>query len=201
MGTTGATSPPSRTTVASLGPMSSSRTRGLVAIAALACSIAAAAADGNLLDVAHNKGLFALGINVGRAGLDEALADPDADITLFGPTDAAFVSSALDAVGELFDGDSYELPGLQQTLLYHAVKGIYTSSDLSDGQSLETLEGAELKVRVDDSGVYVNDARVVEADIAATNGMLHIIDQVLEPPTTVLDVASNAGLNNLLAAV
>lgn len=71
---------------------------------------------------------------------------------------------------------------LTQVLLYHVVSGELFSSDLSDGDKINTLEGNSVTVSVG-MGVMINDANVVTADVEATNGVVHIIDAVLIPPT------------------
>ncbi|MFQ3647230.1 MAG: ABC transporter substrate-binding protein [Anaerolineae bacterium] len=111
----------------------------------------------------------------------EALADPDSNITVFAPTDAAFLA-AIEALG----GDAAALLAdtelLTNVLLYHVVEGSVFSSDLST-MMVPTLLGPELSIEVTESGVTVNGANVVVADIEASNGVIHVIDAVLLPPT------------------
>ena len=68
-------------------------------------------------------------------------------------------------------------------MLYHVVEGQILSGDLEEGtQTVTTLQGAELEVEVSDEGVMVGEAQVVEADVEAANGVIHVIDGVLMPP-------------------
>jgi uncharacterized surface protein with fasciclin (FAS1) repeats len=73
------------------------------------------------------------------------------------------------------------LESLTAILLYHVVDGAVYSSDLTDGDTV-TLEGSSVTTLITSDGVTVNEANVTTADIAATNGVIHVIDQVLIPP-------------------
>ena len=121
--------------------------------------------------------------------------------TVFAPTDDAFLAlaGALDATAE----DLLALPELADILLYHVVGGTALSSDLADGQTIATLNGAEVTVTINDEGIFINDAQVTVADIVADNGIVHVIDAVLIPPVptnTVVDVIVNSDVHNLLEA-
>lgn len=71
---------------------------------------------------------------------------------------------------------------LSDILLYHVVPGVLFSSDLTDDMEAETAQGGTVTFGVEESGVTVNDASVVVADIEASNGIIHVIDQVILPP-------------------
>lgn len=110
------------------------------------------------------------------AGLDDELTT-GGPFTLFAPTNAAFAAlpdGVLDAV--LADPDL-----LEAVLLYHVASGMTLSTDLSDGQSIETLLGQLLFVTISGSTVEINDATVTQADLDASNGVIHVIDGVLVP--------------------
>ena len=102
--------------------------------------------------------------------------------TVFAPTDAAFAAAGIDL--STFDTDA-ENATLADILLYHVVGASVPASAVTDGMTAAALNGDHLLFAVDDSSVSVNDANVVSADIAASNGMIHVIDQVLMPPTDV----------------
>jgi uncharacterized surface protein with fasciclin (FAS1) repeats len=117
------------------------------------------------------------------AGLDDELAT-GGPFTLFAPTNAAFEAlpaGVLDAV--LADPDL-----LEAVLLYHVASGTTLSTDLSDGQSITTLQGATLSVSISGSTVEINDATVTQADLDTSNGAIHVLDGVLVPPTGALSV-------------
>lgn len=69
---------------------------------------------------------------------------------------------------------------LQSILTYHVVSGKIMSSDLKDGQMVETVQGNKIKVSLSD-GAMINGANVVKADVKASNGVVHIIDAVIMP--------------------
>ena len=122
---------------------------------------------------------------------------------MFAPTDDAFIAlaGALNATAE----DLLALPELADILLYHAVGATALSSDLSDGQTITTLNGADVTVTINNDGIFINDAQVTVADIVADNGVVHVIDAVLIPPTpepagTVVDIVVNSEVHNILEA-
>jgi uncharacterized surface protein with fasciclin (FAS1) repeats len=99
--------------------------------------------------------------------------------TVFAPTNAAFEELGGDQVQSLLKPESREQ--LTNVLTYHVVPGELTASDLSDGQKLETVAGETLTVKVDGDKVMVGDATVVNPDVEASNGVVHVIDTVLSP--------------------
>ena len=115
-------------------------------------------------------------------GLLDAVADPAAELTVFAPINQAFLD-LLDAIGaEGLDDIPTDL--LVDVLTYHVVPAVAFAEDLSDGQVLPTLNGAELVVDLT-SGVVIDgigsDATVVNADVAAGLSVVHVIDTVLLP--------------------
>ncbi|MBK8622190.1 MAG: fasciclin domain-containing protein [Saprospiraceae bacterium] len=77
---------------------------------------------------------------------------------------------------------------LQNVLLFHTVPGRALSTDLSNGQSLTTANGKALLVTINNNGVFINNAQVIEADLVAENGVVHIIDEVLDILTSLDDI-------------
>jgi uncharacterized surface protein with fasciclin (FAS1) repeats len=114
------------------------------------------------------------------AGLAGTLSS-EGPFTLFAPTDAAFAALPEGTLDDLLADPA---GALTQVLLYHAVSGTALSSDLSDGQSIMTINGQDVMVRIDTNGVFINDAQVIIADITTDNGVVHVIDAVLVPTTT-----------------
>ena len=116
-----------------------------------------------------------------QEGLDGALSDDSTLLTLFAPTDAALEAAAAalstDIAGVL------ALPNLTDILLYHVTAGAVLSTDLSDGLTVSMLNDAEATITIDENGVFVNDAQVTTPDLTADNGVVHVIDGVLLPPT------------------
>ena len=137
-----------------------------------------------------------------QADLAGALSG-EGPFTVFAPTDDAFLSlaGALGATAE----DLLALPELADILLYHVVGSTALSSDLTDGQTIASLNGAEVTVTINEAGIFINDAQVTVADLVADNGVVHVIDAVLIPPTseptgTVVDIVVNSEVHNLLEA-
>jgi uncharacterized surface protein with fasciclin (FAS1) repeats len=115
---------------------------------------------------------------VKEAGLVEKLGEKG-EWTVFAPTDAAF--KKLDkALVEKVKGDK-EL--LTKVLTSHAAKGTWTADKVVtlDGKDVETLSGAKFTVHVKGKDVMIGDAKVIKADIKASNGVVHVIDTVLIP--------------------
>lgn len=102
----------------------------------------------------------------------------DTEYTVFAPTDDAFGRLPEGTIESLFQPENRGL--LQTILTYHVVPGTVLSTDLASG-SVDSAAGLPLSVSVG-SGVMVNDATVVQADITASNGVIHVIDTVLLPP-------------------
>ncbi|MCB9264768.1 MAG: fasciclin domain-containing protein [Lewinellaceae bacterium] len=113
------------------------------------------------------------------AELDDDLSGAG-PFTVFAPTDDAFAAlpaGTLDAL--LADPTGI----LAQILLYHVLGAEVYSTDLTDGQMATTLQGEDITVTINGDGVFINDAMVTVADIPADNGVVHVIDAVLLPPS------------------
>jgi len=115
-----------------------------------------------------------------EAGLVGVLS-AEGPFTVFAPTDSAI--TVLVAALEITAEDLLALPNLSDILKYHVVAGAAMSGDLTDGQEIETLLGSNVTVTINAEGVFINDAQVTVADIEADNGVVHVIDAVLLPPT------------------
>jgi len=104
----------------------------------------------------------------------------DGPFTVFAPSDAAFAKLPADQLKAL--GQNPEL--LKSILLYHVVPGEVTSCQISGNTSAKTAQGQDVKIESTTKGVKVNGAQVVQADVKASNGVIHVIDRVILPPTT-----------------
>lgn len=113
------------------------------------------------------------------ADLAETLSG-DGPFTVFAPTNEAFAALPEGTLDDLLKPENKEkLAGI---LTYHVVAGDVMASDLSDGQKIKTVQGDELTVKImADGTVMINDAKVVTADVEASNGVVHVIDAVLLP--------------------
>ena len=111
------------------------------------------------------------------AGLSETLAN-EGPYTLFAPTDAAF--NALPAAQR--QAIFADVNKLRQVLRNHVISGSEPSSRLTDGRTISSLQGAQLTI-TRGSGVFrVNNADIVLDNLGASNGVVHVIDEVLLPP-------------------
>ena len=120
--------------------------------------------------------------------------------TVFAPTDQAFTDAGIDLT--TFDTDE-ENATLVDILTYHVVSGTVVSSDLTDGMEAAALNQDTLTFFVSATEVKVNDAVVTTADVATSNGVIHVIDKVLMPPADLVDIPATAqttGVHTALVA-
>merc|ERR1711862_85396 len=99
--------------------------------------------------------------------------------TVFAPLNSAFAALPEGTLDTLLKPENKDQ--LVDILTYHVVGAKALSTDLSDGQSITTVEGKDVSVSIGDS-VKINDAKVVKADVLASNGVVHVVDAVLLPP-------------------
>ncbi len=138
----------------------------------------AEAMEATVVDVAISNDFTTLVAAVQAAGLVETLQG-EGPFTVFAPTDEAFAALPDGLLDALLLEENQE--ALQQILTYHVVSGKVLSTDLSSGE-VATVQGEEVTIVVDD-GVTVEGANVVAADVEAGNGVVHVIDAVIVPPS------------------
>jgi uncharacterized surface protein with fasciclin (FAS1) repeats len=136
-----------------------------------------------IVDIAVEDGRFTtLVAAVQAAGLVDTLSS-EGPFTVFAPTDEAFAALPEGTVEALLA----DIPALTDILLYHVVAGKVMAADVVglDGQSVETaLAGKSVDIKVDMGNVYLNETvKVIITDIEASNGVIHVIDAVLLPPS------------------
>ena len=143
-------------------------------------SASAAAMTKDIVETATEAGSFkTLLTAVKAAGLVETLQGKG-PFTVFAPTDAAF--AALPA-GTL-EGLLKDPAALKKILLYHVVSGAVTADKVVGLTSATPVEGSPIAISVKDGTVYLNDsAKVVTPDVMASNGVIHVIDKVILPPS------------------
>lgn len=137
----------------------------------------AASSQMTILDTARAGGFTTLVTAIEAAGLQDALAGKG-PLTVFAPTDEAFKKIPKEKLDALLA----DKEALKSVLLYHVVDGAVTSGEVVKLKSAKTLEGDEVKIAVK-NGVMINESKVTKADILASNGVIHVIDTVLLPPT------------------
>jgi uncharacterized surface protein with fasciclin (FAS1) repeats len=135
-------------------------------------------AEADLVDTAIAAGNFTTLVKaLQEAGLVDTLKGPG-PFTVFAPTDEAFAKLPAGTVeGLLADKDK-----LTAVLTYHVVSGAVSAADAATIPSAKTVQGGELTITTA-GGVKINDANVIKADIKTKNGIIHVIDTVLLPPS------------------
>lgn len=148
-----------------------------VGVALVATTAGARAAD--IVDTAVSAGSFnTLVAAVKAAGLADTLKGPG-PFTVFAPTDAAFAKLPAGTVEMLLKPENKSK--LVAILTYHVVPGAVMSGDIAGKKMMVgTVQGSKIDVNATD-GVMVNDAKVVTADVKASNGVIHVIDTVIMP--------------------
>lgn len=141
---------------------------------------------------ASNESFSTLEQALGAANLTSTLAGTG-PYTVFAPTDEAFNQLPEGALEFLLQPENEDL--LSQVLTYHVVSGEVTSDQLSTGV-VDSLGGG-LSVGVFDSGVVINNASVIDADVQASNGVVHVVNRVLIPEPLQQKLAAQLGLSDI----
>ena len=164
------------------------RIRALIlSMVVLAASVVAAGAGArtelnsapkkNIVQTAVAAGQFKTLVKlVKRAGLAGALSG-ETQLTVFAPTDAAFAKVPQSTLDALLANRAK----LRTVLLYHVVQGRVPAAKVTTMASARTLAKQSVSFMVKDGVVFVNDARVVKANVVTRNGIIHVIDKVLIP--------------------
>ena len=156
------------------------------------------AEETTIVDIATNDDRFeTLVTALDAAGLVDTLAG-EGPFTVFAPTDEAFAALPEGTVEALLE----DTEALSQVLTYHVVAGSVSAADVTSLSNATTLQGQPVVVSSID-GVMINQAEVIQPDVMASNGVIHVVDSVLLPPSgDIVEVASNAGsFDTLVTAV
>lgn len=133
----------------------------------------------DIVDTAVAAGKFkTLAVALTEAELVETLKGKG-PFTVFAPTDKAFAKLPDGTIKALLKPENREK--LTAILTYHVVPGKVLAADVVELEKAKTVQGSEVKVRVEDGKVFINDSQVVKTDISAKNGVIHVIDAVLLP--------------------
>ena len=131
-----------------------------------------------IVDIAVKDGRFTTLVTaLQAAGLADTLKGTG-PFTVFAPTDAAFNKLPAGTVDNLLK----DIPTLKNILLYHVVSGKVMAADVVKLTSANTLLGKPVTITVSGGNVTINDSKVIQTDIVASNGVIHVIDTVLSPP-------------------
>ncbi|HET9697683.1 MAG TPA: fasciclin domain-containing protein [Terriglobales bacterium] len=170
----------------------------IVAMAIVLMSISAFAAKPRLdiVDTAVQAGTFnTLAKALKAADLVDTLKGPG-PFTVFAPTDQAFSNLPPGALEVLLKPENKEQ--LRSILIYHVVPGRVAASDVVKLTSAKTVNGEELRISVLKGVVRLNDSRVTKTDIAASNGLIHVVDRVMMPRMG--EVSQVSKIDDLLAS-
>jgi uncharacterized surface protein with fasciclin (FAS1) repeats len=159
------------------------RTLMVAAVALMALSIGgmqARAAEKDIVDTAVAAGQFkTLASAIQAAGLVDTLKG-DGPFTVFAPTDEAFAKLPAGTVENLLKPENKDQ--LVAILTYHVVPGKVEAAEVVTMDEAKTVNGEMVDIKVKGDTAMVNDAKVTKTDIAASNGVIHVIDTVIMPP-------------------
>ncbi len=134
----------------------------------------------SIFQTAQDAGFTTLIAAVEAADLASVL-DEGGPFTVFAPTDAAFAALPEGTVEELLKPENKST--LAGILTYHVVEGRVTAEQVVNLTTAKTVQGQNIAISVEGANVFVNGAQVTTVDVEAENGIIHIIDAVLLPPT------------------
>ncbi|MGB7347767.1 MAG: fasciclin domain-containing protein [Pirellulaceae bacterium] len=178
----------------------SSRLLSWMSVAVVLSFAGSARADRTIVETAISAGSFkTLVAAVDAADLAATLSGPG-PFTVFAPTDEAFARLPAGTVESLLKPENKDQ--LAKVLTYHVVPGTISAADVVKLTGARTVAGQRVKISASDAGVMLNESKVIQADIACSNGIIHVIDSVLLPASqTIPEVAGSAGqFVTLLAA-
>ncbi len=170
-------------------------TMAVVAIALLSISAFAGHTRQDIVDTAVQAGSFnTLAKALQAADLVDTLKGPG-PFTVFAPSDQAFNNLPPGTLEVLLKPENKEQ--LRSILTYHVVPGRVNASDVVKLTSAKTVNGQEVRISVLKNVVRLNEAKVTKTDIAATNGLIHVIDRVIVPPMS--EVSQVSKIDDMLA--
>jgi len=152
-----------------------------LAILALASGSAASSPEKNIVDTAVAAGSFNTLVKAVQAADLTATLEGPGPFTVFAPTDQAFAKLPAGTLESLLKPENKDK--LRAILTYHVVAGEVDAAEVAKLTSVKTVEGANLKIAANNGSVMVDNATVVKADIRTSNGIIHVIDAVMLPPS------------------
>lgn len=151
----------------------------LAVVLASGMNAGAMGADKDIVETAKDAGTFNTLLEAATvAGLVDTLKG-EGPYTVFAPTDEAFAKIPKDKLKALIA----DKEKLKEVLLYHVVKGKVMAAEAAKLDSAKTVQGKPFAIKAQGGKVMVNEAKVTKADIKASNGVIHVIDAVLMPPS------------------
>lgn len=135
----------------------------------------------DIVDTAVAAGSFETLVAAVKAADMVDVLKGDGPFTVFAPTDEAFAKLPAGTLDDLLKPENKAK--LQAILKYHVVAGKVSSKQVVTMSDAETVEGSKIMIEASDAGVKINEANVIKADIDCTNGVIHVIDSVILPPS------------------
>lgn len=157
-----------------------------VAMLALALFVAPHAQAADIVDTAVEAGSFTTLVKAVKAADLVDTLKGDGPFTVFAPTDAAFKKVPAKVLNYLLKPENKQV--LVKVLTYHVVPAKVMAADVKTGL-VPTVAGEKIKAKVNKRGVMVNKAKVIKTDIVTDNGIIHVIDTVIIPPSLMKAVA------------
>jgi transforming growth factor-beta-induced protein len=151
----------------------------VVALFGTLATSAFAASDQSIVEIAVNDGRFGTLVTALQAAELVETLEGEGPYTVFAPTDDAFAKLPEGTLESLLA----DIPTLKDILLYHVIPGSVMAADVVKLESADTALGKAVSIKVEGDKVYVNDAQVIITDIEASNGVIHVIDTVILPPS------------------
>jgi transforming growth factor-beta-induced protein len=156
--------------------------------------VEAKAAEGTIVDIAVATPELSTLVTALKAGDRVSTLASPGNFTVFAPTNEAFAKLPAGVLNHLLEPANKA--ELVKILTYHVVSGVRAkSTDLSNGEKIKTVEGSDVVAYVNHRGVFINQAPVLKADIEASNGIVHIIGDVLVPRSEIMRLAFLAFAN------
>ncbi|MGE0552266.1 MAG: fasciclin domain-containing protein [Gemmatimonadales bacterium] len=155
---------------------------GTLAALALTQPAQAQKAPGTIVDIAASAGSFNTLVAALKAADLVSTLQGDGPFTVFAPTDDAFAKLPAGTVESLLKPENRDK--LRAILTYHVVSGKVMAKDVAGLKSAKTVQGQSAKIAVMNGKPMIDGAHIVKTDIAASNGVIHVIDAVILPPET-----------------
>jgi uncharacterized surface protein with fasciclin (FAS1) repeats len=146
---------------------------------ALAGSYGKKAMKMDIVDTAVSAGSFTTLVTALKAAELDGVLRQDGPYTVFAPTDAAFAKLPTETLNDLLKPENRDK--LQAILTYHVVPGTFGAKDVVGMRDAKTANGQAFSISSDGGNVMVDNAKVIQTDIMASNGIIHVIDTVLMP--------------------
>ncbi len=147
------------------------------ALAACSDSDSSSSNSRDIVDIAASDSRFSTLVTALQAADLVDTLKSSGPFTVFAPTDAAFAALPAGTLDSLLADPA----ALRNILLYHVVSGEALSGSLSNNQLIRTVQGQRVRITINGSSIRVNNSNVTQADIRASNGVIHVIDAVLIP--------------------